>query len=402
LREADLIALPWEIMQPLGGQPAISLSQQLLFSRTTSNVDPLPTQQPAQCLKILLVLGEEEKGKLKLEEEAATLAQVLQLPTNIDETHGGVPCRVDTLIQPTPAQLITQLETGDYNVLFYAGHGKPGPDGGLLFLRPNTTLNGTELAQVLVRCRLTLAVFNACWGAQPAVEFLPNTRQIHPIPQSSLAEVLIHHGVPAVLAMRDAIADREALSFIQAFAQGLIQRLTIDQAVALARQQLLTLYKFNQPAWTLPVLYMHPEFNGELIESLHDIKTELPPNSPTWIGRSLPTAYLRSRNSPQKMWPILGGMVRVGRGEDNDIAIVGEQWVSQKHAEIFCRNQVSDTKNKPTYFLRDFSRYGTLIFGSEGWQRIHHQEIPLSSGMLLKFGSSQGQILEFIIDSQKT
>jgi CHAT domain/FHA domain len=402
LREADLIALPWEIMQPLGGQGAISLSQQLLFSRTTSNVDPLPTQQPAQCLKILLVLGEEEKGKLKLEEEAATLAQVLQLPTNIEETHGGVPCRVDTLIQPTPSELIAQLETGDYNVLFYAGHGKPGPDGGLLFLRPNTTLNGTELAQVLVRCRITLGVFNACWGAQPAVEFLPNTHQLHPIPQSSLAEVLIHHGVPAVLAMRDAIADREALSFIQGFAQGLIQRLTIDQAVAVARQQLLTLYKFNQPAWTLPVLYMHPEFNGALIESLDDIKTELPRNSPTWVGRSLPTAYLRSRNSPQQMWPILGGLVRVGRGEDNDIAIVGEQWVSQKHAEIFCRNKVSDTPNQPTYFLRDFSRYGTLIFGSEGWQRIHHQEIPLSSGMLLKFGSSQGQIFEFLIESQKT
>jgi pSer/pThr/pTyr-binding forkhead associated (FHA) protein len=95
-------------------------------------------------------------------------------------------------------------------------------------------------------------------------------------------------------------------------------------------------------------------------------------------------------------------MVRVGRGEDKDIAIVGEQWVSQKHAEIFCRNQVSDTQNKPTYFFRDFSRYGTLIFGSEGWQRIHHQEIPLSSGMLLKFGISQGQIFEFIIESQKT
>jgi hypothetical protein len=302
LREADLIALPWEIMQPLGGQGAISLSQQLLFSRTTSNVDPLPTQQPAQCLKILLVLGEEEKGKLKLEEEAATLARVLQLPANIEETHGGVPCRVDTLIQPTPSELIAQLETGDYNILFYAGHGKPGPDGGLLFLRPNTTLNGTELAQVLVRCRITLGVFNACWGAQPAVEFLPNTDQLHPIPQSSLAEVLIHHGVPAVLAMRDAIADREALSFIQAFAQGLIQRLTIDQAVALARQQLLTLYKFNQPAWTLPVLYMQPEFNGALIESLDDIKTELPRNSPTWVGQALPTAYLRSRNSPQQAY----------------------------------------------------------------------------------------------------
>jgi len=50
--------------------------------------------------------------------------------------------------------------------------------------------------------------------------------------------VLIHHGVPAVLGMRDEI-DREALSFIRTFAQALRSRLPIDQAVAIARQQLL-------------------------------------------------------------------------------------------------------------------------------------------------------------------
>jgi len=42
IRDPDLIAVPWEIMQPETGKPAISRSQQILFSRTTSNVDPLP------------------------------------------------------------------------------------------------------------------------------------------------------------------------------------------------------------------------------------------------------------------------------------------------------------------------------------------------------------------------
>lgn len=41
-----------------------------------------------------------------------------------------------------------------------------GPDGGVLFVRPDMPLNGTELAQVLTRCQVKLAVFNACWGAQ--------------------------------------------------------------------------------------------------------------------------------------------------------------------------------------------------------------------------------------------
>ncbi|MGL5061527.1 MAG: CHAT domain-containing protein [Microcoleus sp.] len=427
LREPYLIALPWEIMQPQAGQPAISLSQQLLFSRTTSNVEPLPALRLAESLNILLVLGQAQptsttnshfavnNRQLQLEAEAVVLSGVLENGSPTDE--GGqyfdisVPTRVDTLIEPTPAELISRLETQAYNILFYAGHGIPGPDGGLLFLGPDTTMNGTELAQVLVRCRVTLAVFNACWGAQPAVEKVRSSdSQQQAIARSSLAEVLIHHGVPAVLGMRDSIADREALSFIQTFAQALAGRMSVDRAVAVARQQLLTLYKFNQPAWTLPVLYMHPEFDGQLTEPADDLKTELPVNSSTWLGRLPSCAYLRGRGQPNpksrganasQVWPIRANMVRVGRWEENDV-VIREQWVSQKHAEIFCRNNVRDSREEPNYFLRDFSRYGTLILEPQGWKRVHHEEVLLRSGTQLKFGSSQGQVFEFTIEDPKT
>ncbi|NJK69683.1 MAG: CHAT domain-containing protein [Microcoleus sp. CSU_2_2] len=429
LREPYLIALPWEIMQPQAGQPAISLSQQLLFSRTTSNVEPLPPLRSAESLNILLVLGQGEPSsavnsrfstlnhrQLQLKEEALALASVLENASHTDDSGKyfdiSVPTRVDSLIEPTPAELISRLETQAYNILFYAGHGIPGPDGGLLFLGPDTTINGTELAQVLVRCQVTLAVFNACWGAQPAVETIHlSGGQQQAIARSSLAEVLIHHGVPAVLGMRDSIADREALSFIQTFAQALAGRMSIDRAVAVARQQLLTLYKFNQPAWTLPVLYMHPEFDGQLTDPVDDLKTELPVNSSTWLGRLPSCAYLRGRDRPNQksgssttanqVWPIRAGMVRVGRWEENDV-VIREQWVSQKHAEIFCRNSIRDSGSEPSYFLRDFSRYGTLVLGADGWQRVHHQELLLRSGTQLKFGSSQGQIFEFTIEPPKT
>src|SRR5438045_8792462 len=99
------------------------------------------------------------------------------------------------------------------------------------------TLNGIELAQVLTRTSVKLAVFNACWGAQPAAI----NRQA--ITASSLAEVLIRHGVPAVLGMRDVIADHESHSFIQVFTEALRSRKPIDEAVAQARQELLTLTK---------------------------------------------------------------------------------------------------------------------------------------------------------------
>ncbi|MDY6938863.1 MAG: CHAT domain-containing protein [Cyanobacteriota bacterium] len=397
LRDPDSIALPWEIMQPQLGKPAISLSQRLLFGRTTSDVDALSYRLADRSLNILLVLGQEsagnERSRLDLEKEATLLAEIF---ARCGQLNGTTPYQVTTLIQPTPTDLIQHLETHETHIFLYAGHGIPAPDGGKLFLRPDTTLSGTELAHVLVRTQVTLAVFNSCWGAWS------DRLNLQSIPRSSLAEVLVHHGVPAVLAMRDTIADREALSFIEAFAKALAQQNSIDRAVSLARQQLLTLYKFNQPAWTLPVLYLHPEFDGCLVPArfFDSSLTELPSNSNTRIGQPLSSAYLRLVGGDDKSWPVRAGLMRVGRTPQNDLT-VAERWVSKRHAEIFYRNlQPSGENGKPAYFLRDFSRYGTLVLnaGTGSWQKVHRQEIPLTSGMQFKFGSSQGQTWEFSIE----
>ncbi|MEL6225023.1 MAG: FHA domain-containing protein, partial [Cyanobacteria bacterium J06627_8] len=261
--------------------------------------------------------------------------------------------------------------------------------------RPDATLNGTELAQVLTRRQIRLAVFNACWGAQP-----DRSKTQTLIPRSSLAEVLIHHGVPAVLAMRDTIADAEALSFIEAFTQALVERNSIDQAVAIARQQLLTLYRFNQPAWTLPVLYMHPQYDGELIKPLGDGVTEIPEQSPTWIGRRVPLAFLRAIGSSTEVWPIQGGLMRIGKMEGNDL-VLNEPGISRQHAEIFYRDAPEDEAMESSFYLRDYSRYGTLLLSNEGWRRVHQQEIPLQSRTQIKFGSHRSQALEFVIDLSK-
>lgn len=405
IRDPDLIALPWEIMQPQPGKQSVSLSQQLLFSRTTSDIDPLPPLRTEQALNILLVLGQDSSeahrsgtSLLKLEEEARMLAQVLEQAADLDEFSrlmSPVTCQVTTLLQPTAAELSAQIESRQYNVFFYAGHGIPAPDGGLLFLRSDAVMNGTELAQLLTRQQVKLAVFNACWGAQP------DQHNHQTIPRSSLAEVLIHHGVPAVLAMRDSISDDEALSFIQVLARALAERMPIDQAVAIARQHLLTIYKFNQPAWTLPVLYMHPQFNGELIKPLAEGVTAMPENSPSWLGRQTPHASLQSVSDPAKRWPIRGGLMRLGSREGNDL-VLRDPGVSRRHAEIFYRDSSTVGGSQPAYFLKDFSRYGTLILSGDSWQKIHHQEVLLQPRTQLKFGSSQSETLEFVIDGPST
>jgi WD40 repeat protein len=108
----------------------------------------------------------------------------------------------------------------------------------------------------------------------------------------------------------------------------------------------------------------------------------------------VPIAYLHYLVTAQK-FPIQGNFMRIGRSNDNDL-IVSERWVSLRHADIIYRNNSNESSG---YYLRDFSRFGTLVKTTKDWQKIHHQELLLKSGMQLKFGSDQGQGVEFSIDS---
>ena len=410
IRDPELIAMPWEIMQPQPGSRALSLNRKILFSRTSSDVDPLETTALDRTLKILLVLGKDSPGdealadeatdepseddRLQLEQEAALLKKILEQSSDLN-ARSTARRRVDMLLRPTAAELSKAVEKGGYNVFFYSGHGVPGPDGGLLFLS-DATLSGTELAQVLTRAGVKLAVFYTCWGAQP------EETQQQSLPRSSLAEVLLHHGLPAVVAMRDSIADEEAISFIQVFAQTLAERKAVDEAVAIARQHLLTLYHFNQPAWTLPVLYMHPDFNGALLLNEETQTTQINERTTTSFVLGRQHAILRDPDNLSSEWPIYSDILRIGRKPEINDLVIADPWVSSSHAEIFNR-RVSPAQAKDgqrlAYFLRDKSRYGTFYKQDGVWLEVHRQEVALSPGMQLRFGSkSEGQLLEFVLE----
>lgn len=90
--------------------------------------------------------------------------------------------------------------------------------------------------------------------------------------------------------------------------------------------------------------------------------------------------------------------MKIGRSADNDLVLKeDESGVSREHAMILRRDSQSGELDEVIYFLKDFSRFGTWILGQTGWQRVHHQEISLSPGIQMKFGSSQNEALEFVI-----
>ncbi|NJM71023.1 MAG: FHA domain-containing protein [Scytonema sp. RU_4_4] len=116
------------------------------------------------------------------------------------------------------------------------------------------------------------------------------------------------------------------------------------------------------------------------------------------ITSLLPNAYLRSLSAEGKTLQLRAGVTRIGRTSDNDI-VIPEPSLSRRHAEILCRNTLTQGTTVRTYYLQDLSTYGTTwVFRANVWQQIHRQEIPLESGMKLKFGSTRSQTWEFILE----
>lgn len=264
LKGNRLPRLPWEVLhagdRPLATGTDVAFSRYQLSTGLMRPMHPL-SAQPSHVLKILMVIaGPSDQESLELAQEAAHLQEELksrsrQEPPSIQLT---------ILEQPGREQLTQALEQGQYQVFHYAGHSSLGDSGGDVYLVSNKTgltetLNGNDLAGLLANNGVQLAVFNSCRGAYTATsDPLDNGKE------RNLAEALVKRGIPGVLAMAERIPDEVALTLTRLLYRNLNQGYPIDLSLSRARQGLISAYGSNQLYWALPVLYLHPEFDGFL------------------------------------------------------------------------------------------------------------------------------------------
>lgn len=285
LKGTRLPRLPWEVLygndtpteKPrsggLGPAPRpLATGTHVIFSRYHPNVR-LAAQSLAiahdanQPLRVLMVIAAPtDRERLELEREAHQLQQELAQPNPTpDRLAGALPdIQLTILKQPGREQLTQALEQGHYQVLHYAGHSDLGSAGGSLYLVNNRTglteiLSGDDLAGLLVNNGIRLAVFNSCRGAYTAAS---NPSAAH---DRNLAEALVSRGIPAVLAMAEQIPDNVALTLTWLFYRNLKLGYPIDLSLSRARQGLISAYGSHQLYWALPILYLHPSFDGYLV-----------------------------------------------------------------------------------------------------------------------------------------
>jgi len=278
LKGTQLPRLPWEVLHGSEGagerrrqnQPSrpLATGTEVLFSRYQPGIGiaattaPLPLDQPLRILMALAAPTDQEQ--LSLKREATHLQRELRSPGSLPE--GMVDplpeIQLTILEQPGREQLTQALEQGQYQVFHFAGHSDLSAAGGSLYLVNRRTgltetLSGDDLAGLLVNNDIRMAVFNSCRGAYTATA----------VPEAddrNLAEALVSRGIPAVLAMAEQIPDDVALTLTRLFYRNLKQGYPVDLSLNRARQGLISAYGSDQLYWALPILYLHPEFDGYL------------------------------------------------------------------------------------------------------------------------------------------
>ncbi|QKD82850.1 CHAT domain-containing protein [Thermoleptolyngbya sichuanensis A183] len=285
LKGSRLPRLPWEVMNggdrdSLGNlRYPIATGTDVVFSRFQTGIQvmggrslrPLSPTQPVRILMVVATPTDQER--LELMREAMHLQEELRRPAGPGlEGLGTHPqLELTVLEQPGREELTHALEQGHFHILHYAGHSNLGASGGNLYLVNSRTgltetLSGDDLAGLLVNNDIRLVVFNSCRGAHTAVPAAGSSAEAQPAQDTrNLAEALVSRGIPAVLAMAEKIPDDVALTLTRLFYRNLRRGFPIDLSLSRARQGLISSYTSNQLYWALPVLYLHPAFDGYLV-----------------------------------------------------------------------------------------------------------------------------------------
>lgn len=267
LKGAHLPRLPWEVLH--AGDRPLATGTDVAFSRyeLTTGLRGQPLNLSSvwnQPLKILMVIaGPSDQETLELKQEASQLQEELRQRSY----NGAGPIQLQILEQPGREQLTQALEQGHYQIFHYSGHSNLGAAGGDLYMVSSKTgltetLNGDDLAGLLVNNGVQMAVFNSCRSAYTASEIASENGR-----EQNLIQALVKRRIPGVLAMAERIPDGVALTLTRLFYRNLSQGYPIDLSLGRARQGLISAYGSHQLYWALPVLYLDPKFDGFLMRS---------------------------------------------------------------------------------------------------------------------------------------
>ncbi len=236
----ELGPLPWELLRDGERGRFVALSGQTDIVRHLGRPEPVRRVELHGPLRVLVVVSSPtDLPPISAEGEWAALAAELEPLVSRGRLELA---RMDP---PTFDELRQRLLDGPWHVLHFIGHGDQAP-ASLAFCRPDgrADLIGADALAVALAdtVELRLAVLNVCHSARAS------ERDAF----GGVAQELIEHSVPAVVAMQFAVSDRAALLFAARFYAAVTHGWTVDRAAGDARRLLAE----SGGEWATPVVHL--------------------------------------------------------------------------------------------------------------------------------------------------
>lgn len=285
----ELADIPWEYLYRADADRFLALSANtplVRYLELPGLIHPLAVTPP---LRVLVVFASpRDFPPLDLEAEWNRLHTALQVP----ESRGLV--MLERLDHATVATVQTKLRQGEYHIFHFIGHGgfdAQTQDGMLMLEDPHgngSRISSRDLGVLLHDSRtLRLVLLNACEGGRSGRKNLFD----------GVAQNLVRHGIPAVIAMQFPVTDRAAIILANTFYNAVVDNYSVDAALAEARKQLFM--ASDNLEWGTPVLYLRTP-NGQIF----DMAATAPPTPITKPVGSSPLSVSRLRPS-QIRWLVL-------------------------------------------------------------------------------------------------
>ena len=237
---------PWEFAYDTGRASFLATEEIHFVRNVLTNVPADPVVRPEGPLRILVAAAQPVGfGRLSIDQEVEVIRRGFE--PLID---AGLAV-VDVIARVTPAQIHDTLSSGSYQVVHFIGHGvydEERREGCLVFENERGgeyMLGEREVREIFCRRGLSLVFLNACEsGRGGRADF-----------NKGVAQSLVAHGLPALVANQYSVLDSSATSFAQHFYWSLAQGLSLGQAAREARIAVNYSLHGELIDWAVPVLY---------------------------------------------------------------------------------------------------------------------------------------------------
>ena len=237
---------PWEFAYDTGRQSFLATEEIHFVRNVLTNIPADPISRGEGPLRILVAAAQPVGfGLVSIDQEVEVIRRGFQ--PLIDE--GLVDLEV--LARATPGRIHGYLSAGSFHIVHFIGHGvfdEQSKEGCLVFENDRGgkyMLGERSVREIFCRRGLSMVFLNACEsGRGGRAEF-----------NKGVAQSLVAHGLPALVANQYSVLDSSATSFAQHFYWSLGQGLSVGQAAREARIAVNYSLHGEPIDWAVPVLY---------------------------------------------------------------------------------------------------------------------------------------------------